>query len=157
MVSVVLGLAIVSQGTGLVIPDKSNSASEEDEIIYVSLTYLIEDHSWRNYWGKSKAKLFLKVNGQNPSPSLYKRISTLKPPIYGSSFCDDTSKGVFDKKTGSPSHLYDLKSIAKSDNDKPQVHFCLRSIGWGGTMATLTLSKIKGHWQVIHISPIIKA
>lgn len=129
--------------------------SNEEEILEATLNYLTADSTWAAYWSGEdlSTSFFLEVGGQDPPPALLAKFPTLRP----SSDCVVTPEGVFATGAGEPGHLYSLDSPEKLTPTRARVRFFLKSVGWGGGGATLTLELIEGAWKVTDQGPIIKA
>lgn len=130
--------------------------SDDDAINEAVLRYLLYD-GWKDYWQGRTDKRFVSIDGADPSDALLERFSDYEFTLHKFSGCDDTFNGVFDKETGELAILYHIRAPIEIDDQKVEVHFFLKSFGWGGTMATLTVEKNEGTWNVTGQSPIMKA
>ncbi len=148
--------SVSDSGQSSVQPIERVALSELDQVFEAAILYLLSTKPWSEYWGDTTTKRFLTIDEKDPSPALQERLSHLKPGLFPGSKCDSTFRGVFDKETKKPAFLYSMARLLKSSHSDDYIHFSLKSVGWGGTSAKLTVEKIEGTWKVTSVGDVKK-
>ncbi len=134
-----------------------DSLTEQDQIYAAVLTYLTSQSKWADYWGDDISRRYLMVDSKDPSRALLEHFGNNVPEFQLGSGCDDTHKGVFEKGAKKPALLYRIDTIKRVAPNSVSMHFFLKSVGWGGAMATVSVERIGGMWAVTAESERMKA